>query len=61
LLTIHEPNVICSKNRWAQGKWKEARIIEKTANGIANRDNGRTLPDIYKMVLINNKSYFVIF
>ena len=35
---------LCKENRWAQRKWKEACFIEQAKNGIANRDNGMTLP-----------------
>ena len=45
--------ILCKENRWAQRKWKEACFIEQSNNGIANRDNGMTLPEVYKPIVRN--------
>ena len=45
--------ILCKENRWAQRKWKEACFIEQAKNGIANRDNGMTLPEVYKPIVRN--------
>ena len=45
--------ILCKENRWAQRKWKEACFIEQANNGIANRDNGMTLPEVYKPIVRN--------
>ena len=43
--------ILCKENRWAQRKWKEACFIEHTKNGMANRDNGMTLQEVYKPIV----------
>ena len=45
--------ILCKENRWAQRKWKEACFIEQAKNGIANRDNGTTLPEVFKPIVRN--------
>ena len=45
--------ILCKENRWAQRKWKEVCFIEQAKNGIANRDNGMTLPEVYKPFVRN--------
>ena len=45
--------ILCKENRRAQRKWKEACFIEQAKNGIANRDNGMTLPEVHKPIVRN--------
>jgi hypothetical protein len=36
------------ENRWSHRKWKETWFIEYEDDMIANKDNGRTLPQALK-------------
>ena len=38
--------IIGKENHWLKRKGKQALMIDKTEQAIANRDNGRSLPDI---------------
>ncbi len=45
--------VICLEGKCSKRKWKEAGLIAHENNAIANRDNGRTLSEVYKMLVKN--------
>ena len=42
--------IINKENHWFKRKLKEAWMIERIKKSIANRDNGRTLPESYKIL-----------
>ena len=42
--------IINKESHWFKKKLKEAWMIEQIEKSIANRDNGRTLPESYKIL-----------
>jgi hypothetical protein len=49
-----DTKVIRKESKWSKRKWREARVIEQQNNAIANSDNGRTLPEVYKVFIDND-------
>ena len=56
IIAWDDTKVICKERKWSKRKWKEAWVIEQQKNATANRDNGRTLPEVYN-VFIDNDNY----
>ena len=46
-----DTKVVCKESRWSHRKWKEAWIMENEKSAIANRDNGRTLPEVFRTLI----------
>jgi hypothetical protein len=48
--------ILCKESKWSKRKWKEAWMIEQQNNAIANRDDGRTLPEVYEVLIDNDRN-----